>query len=579
MYEVIRLSYIKKLLFLFGDQSRLVPLLLISFLVGSIIDFIGIGFIGPFLALFLDPQSVMERYDFLEGFSPSTLVSYAGILLIIIFGLRLIASYLIFKFILGVSFNRQKDLRSELAVAFFTQDYSARLGRNSGYYQTAIVALCSQYTNTAIFLLKLISELITTLAIIVLLCFVDITILISLMLVLGLFLLFYFKFVTNSFKLLGEKKLVGLNIMNQTMSEIVKGLKEIKILGLGMLFAEKVKEGATITAETEKKLFLHSFLPRYFIEFVLVFTITFVILINLSDGKDITNLISSLGVFLVASLRLLPAALSIIQCLNTLTADQPAILQLYDEFKHQNSSDKDIEVNKENSPELYFNKANSSLSLQNISFKYPTSELDILKDINLTIVKGDFVGIQGESGSGKTTLVDIILGIYKPTSGMVLVNGSDIHKNLELWRSNIAYLPQDTFLIEGTIAENIALGKKINERNESEIINSLEKSLLMKHINNLPNGIHTQIGDSGLFLSGGQKQRLAIARAFYNDKSVFIFDESTSALDQNSADKIVNQINDLSNSGATILMISHNLSSLNNCNKIITIQENGIKIS
>ena len=277
MFEVLNQSYIRKLLFLFGKQARFVPLLLISFLLASIIDFIGIGFIGPFLALFLDPQSLIARFSFLELFSTSELLTYAGIFLIVIFALRLLASYLIFKFILGVSFNRQKDLRAELAIAFFTQDYSARLSRNSGYYQTAIVALCSQYTNTSIFLLKLISEFITTLVIVTLLCLVDFVMLLSLLLILGIFLLVYFQIVTRSFKALGERKVVGLNIMNQTMGEIVKGLKEIKILNLGGLFADKIKEGARITAETEKKLFLHSFLPRYFIEFILVFTLTIAI--------------------------------------------------------------------------------------------------------------------------------------------------------------------------------------------------------------------------------------------------------------------------------------------------------------
>ena len=131
MFEVLNQSYIRKLLFLFGKQARFVPLLLISFLLASIIDFIGIGFIGPFLALFLDPQSLIARFSFLELFSTSELLTYAGIFLIVIFALRLLASYLIFKFILGVSFNRQKDLRAELAIAFFTQDYSARLSRNS----------------------------------------------------------------------------------------------------------------------------------------------------------------------------------------------------------------------------------------------------------------------------------------------------------------------------------------------------------------------------------------------------------------------------------------------------------------
>ena len=578
MFEILNKGYIKKLLFLFGDQAKVVPLLLLSFLLASLIDFIGIGFVGPFLALFLNPESLIDRFSFLEPFSASALLIYAGVFLIVIFALRLLASYLVFKFILGVSFNRQKNLRAELASAFFTQDYSTRLGRNSGYYQTAVVALCSQYTNTSIFLLKLISELITTIAIIILLCFVDFIMLISILFVLAIFLTIYFRIVTKSFKALGEQKVIGLNIMNQTIAEIVKGLKEIKILGLGILFANKVKQGADITAETEKKLFLHSFLPRYFIEFILVLTLTVTILFNLSDGRDITSLISTLGIFLVASLRLLPAALSIIQCLNSLSADKPAVLKLHEEFLYQKDIDSNPKVNNNFAGNLSFSKKNSVLSLEEISFCYPGTDENVLENINFSLNKGDFLGIQGESGSGKTTLVDIILGIYKPSSGYIKVNNSNIHDDLQSWRSNVAYLPQDTFLIEGTIADNIAIGQSHEERSEENIISALSKAQIMNHINSLPKGIFSEIGDAGLLLSGGQKQRLAIARAFYNNKSVFIFDESTSALDIESEARILNQINELSSEGATVIMISHNLESLKNCNKVIRITNKNIKI-
>ena len=204
--------------------------------------------------------------------------------------------------------------------------------------------------------------------------------------------------------------------------------------------------------------------------------------------------------------------------------------------------------------------------------------LDVLENINFSLNKGDFLGIQGESGSGKTTLVDIILGIYKPSSGYIKVNNSNIHDDLQSWRSNVAYLPQDTFLIEGTIADNIAIGQSHEERSEENIISALSKAQIMNHINSLPKGIFSEIGDAGLLLSGGQKQRLAIARAFYNNKSVFIFDESTSALDIESEARILNQINELSSEGATVIMISHNLESLKNCNKVIRITNKNIKI-
>ena len=145
------------------------------------------------------------------------------------------------------------------------------------------------------------------------------------------------------------------------------------------------------------------------------------------------------------------------------------------------------------------------------------------------------------------------------------------------WQSNIAYLPQETFLIDGSIIENIALGIDRNSFSESEVVHSLKKAQIFEHVEKLDEGLESQIGDAGLLLSGGQKQRLAIARAFFNKRNVFIFDESTSALDGASEEKILNQIHQLSLAGATIIMISHKMSSLKNCNKIINISNKKIE--
>ena len=575
MSEVLNIEYLKKVLYLFGRQKRYIPFLIASFAIGSIIDFIGIGFVGPFLALFIDPDSVIESNEFFERFTQEELILYAGIFLVAIFGLRVSVSYFIFRFILSVTFNRQIFLREELANAFFSQDFSNRLEKNSGYYQTAIVSLCTQYTNTSTNCLRLISECITLSVIIILLCFVDIQILITIFIILAFFLIAYFKLITSSISSAGKNKIIGLNKLNQSMSEIIKGLKEIKILNLGNFFANRIFQSATITAESEKKIYLHSFLPRYFLEFVLVFTLTFVLIFSIQSGVPIEVLIAKLGVFLVASLRLLPASVSIVQTLNNLSIDKPAVLQLYEEV---------IKINKTrlqslggDNKKINFELKSSKLELKNIFFKYPNTSDYVLEDINLTINNGDFIGIRGESGSGKTTLIDLILGIYRPTSGEIEINGINIHESLNSWQSNIAYLPQETFLIDGTVIENIALGMNRESFSEKEIINSLKRAQIFEHVNKLDEGIESQIGDAGLLLSGGQKQRLAIARAFFNKRNVFIFDESTSALDAASEEKILNQIYELSLSGATIIMISHKMSSLRNCNKIIDIDNKRIK--
>ena len=252
MFEVLKIEYLKKIVFLFGEQRKFMPWLLLSFILGSLIDFVGIGIVGPFLTLILSPESLLQENAFLSRFDFMDLVTYSGILLIIIFALRAVASYFIYKFILGISYNRQIKLRSDLATAFLSQDFSNRLDKNSGYYQTAIVSLCSQYTHTAVNSLRLISELCTVIALIILLLIVDHKILFTILIILSIFFLIYIKVITSGFSLIGKRKIKGFNQINQTMTEIVKGLKEIKILNVGDYFAERVSAGATISANSEK---------------------------------------------------------------------------------------------------------------------------------------------------------------------------------------------------------------------------------------------------------------------------------------------------------------------------------------
>lgn len=177
----------------------------------------------------------------------------------------------------------------------------------------------------------------------------------------------------------------------------------------------------------------------------------------------------------------------------------------------------------------------------------------------------------GESGEGKTTLVDLILAINLPQSGDIVVDNKSIYNNIDAWRASVAYLPQEIFLINGTVAENVALGTTLENINFEKAEQSIERAGLSSLINDLPDGLKTQIGERGLKFSGGQRQRIAIARAFFSDRNIFILDESTSALDQNSADRILDQILQISRTGSTVILISHNEEMLSNCNRKLRI--------
>ena len=221
-----------------------------------------------------------------------------------------------------------------------------------------------------------------------------------------------------------------------------------------------------------------------------------------------------------------------------------------------------------------------SLQLVNVSYKYPKSQKYVLKNINLTINKGDKIGIIGETGAGKSTIVELITTLLEPVEGKVLFNGNEISykKNtnrLISWRKNISYVPQFIALIDSTILENIALGKPANEVNLERAKDCAKTALIYDHIKNMKNGMYTNIGERGIKLSGGQIQRIGIARALYNGSEVLVLDEATSALDSKTEEKLVKSIA-MKNKKITIIAISHRLSTLKNYDRFIKVEKNSI---
>ena len=297
--------------------------------------------------------------------------------------------------------------------------------------------------------------------------------------------------------------------------------------------------------------------------------LVFSVLVN----GGVMDTIATLTVFLVASVRLLPSLNAIFQNFNIINLEMDSVQKLYVELSQNMNLLEASEraVNKD----INFNYKNfKNLNLSNLQFSY--GDKRVIKNLNLNVKRGDFIGLLGKSGEGKTTLVDLILGIHEPKSGEISVNGISIFENMESWRNNLAYLPQETFLINTSIAENIAIGEIIDSKIESKINDAINKAGLRHVIDDLENGIFTQIGEKGLMLSGGQRQRVSLARAFYKKRNIFIFDESTSALDAESATRILDHIYQMSLDGSTIILISHNESTLRRCSRKIRILDGQI---
>ena len=212
------------------------------------------------------------------------------------------------------------------------------------------------------------------------------------------------------------------------------------------------------------------------------------------------------------------------------------------------------------------------LDISSISYSYPNSGEKALKDISLKIKKGDFVGFVGPSGAGKTTLVDVLLGLLHPQTGTIKLNGKDIFSQIELWRSLVAYLPQEIFLIDDSLAKNIALDDDIENSSHDRFKEVVIKSRLDDFIDNLPEGLDTRMGERGVRLSGGQRQRVAIARALFHEREVLILDEATSSLDTKTEEEIVKQIQKFKGE-KTVIAIAHRITTLKYCDSLYKLEE------
>lgn len=308
-----------------------------------------------------------------------------------------------------------------------------------------------------------------------------------------------------------------------------------------------------------------SMLPQNFTEIGLA--VGMALLLILCTGLESANMKILFGVFAVAGLRLLPSARSIMSAWSAIRYNRYTI-DILNEVKVDN----DIESVGSNE-KLSFNK---SIELKNISFRFDNGTHDTIHNLSLSINKGEKVGINGESGVGKTTLLNILLGLYTPTEGEVTIDGVVLNDKLRRkWQNSIGYVSQSTFLADSTILSNIAIGCDEGDIDMERIKVVVEAASLTEFIDSLPNGINTRIGECGSLLSGGQRQRIGIARALYKRADTLFFDEATSSLDSATEQSINRAIEHLSESNKelTIVVVAHRESSLDYCDRIITLQK------
>jgi ABC-type multidrug transport system fused ATPase/permease subunit len=357
--------------------------------------------------------------------------------------------------------------------------------------------------------------------------------------------------------------------LQKTIHQSIEGYVDVKTLLKEKYFFGLYKNLVVKNDRLSVKSATWMAFPSRVIELGMVLGIICMILFGVYFGRDRSHLSTLLGVFAIAAYRILPS-------INRIMA---AVLMMKE---HQYTTEIISNVTPESVNEEDQHGFVSHLSFQNIisvkdiAFNYPGRE-KILDGITFDIAKGERVGIIGRSGSGKTTLMNIMLRFLEETEGAIEIDGQKIGKHNQLsWRAMFGYVQQNVFVIDGTVAENVAFGVPPSEINYDKVSEALEAASLSEMVSGFAKGMHSPLGERGSSLSGGQRQRIGIARALYSNAKVLLFDEATSALDDETERAITDSIQKLSGQHLTIVIVAHRYSTLRYCDKIIELESGRI---
>ena len=571
----------KKLISLLNSsQKNTVIFLFFLILVGMLFEVLGIGLIIPVFSIIIDPNFfdkyilelsyLIKNFSFYFSqlkFSKSQVVIFTVLLVVIVYTIKnCFLGYLFWKqsnFIRLVALDWSKKLFS----GYLYSPFSFHLKSNSSYlFNNIIRALTIAYGIESLLILA--AELLVIFGIGVLLLSIEPIGALAVILTMGFCSYFFYLNTRKYLSSWGKERHYYDGQKLKHFKQAFDGIKDLKVLGREKNFFNKWEFFNKAATKVERNLKIVQILPRFWLELVTIIGLSILLIAMTVQNKPINNIIPIIGVFGAAAYRIIPSINRILGSLQRLRFDLPLVNIIHKELTETIKIDKIVAI-KNN---LDFNDV---IKIDKVNFSYESRPLLVLSNISANISIGSQVGFVGESGSGKTTLVDIILGLLRPSDGFIKVDGTDIQKNLSNWQKNIGYVPQDIYLSDDTLRNNIAYGLNSNEIDEKSLKEATKVANLDKFIKNLPDGLNTMVGEHGVRISGGQRQRVGIARALYSNPKILILDEATSSLDINIEKEIMKEISKLKGK-KTVIIVAHRLSTVSQCDKLFKLEKGKI---
>lgn len=554
------------------DYKKSLFLVAVLLFVNSAFELMTLGTIIPiFLVLIEDDVTdkawIRYLYDVFNLTDEKQLIVLMSSFLLVAFIIKNILTLWIAKTQIAFSSGMFKDLLNRLHVQFYRRGFTFFNSTNSNEILRDISSATRKFATVCVqSTITLINEFIIVIFIVGVIAIYNIEIFLILVGAVGPIVFFFSKWVKKRSLLLSERTQENDYHIFKYLLESVHGYVDIIISGSENYFRKKLTDSVQNAVDINIKSGLYNAAPGKVIETTLIFSIALVLSIGIYIYPSKQDLLILLGLFVVAGYRIIPSASKIMIAINALNQSK----WVYDTLEPLISEEKSRV--QPDTADLYFK---DSLEVENINFAFDSNKPPLFNDYSMKINKGEVVGIMGPSGSGKTTLMNIFLGLIKPSSGFLKLDDQVItDKNIAKYYEKIGYVQQQVYMIDGTLAENIAFGIEQESIDMQKLESVIEKARLKDFVANLPNGVKTMIGENGALVSGGQKQRIGIARALYFDSEILFFDEATSALDDQTEREITDAIENISDGKLTIIIIAHRKTSLRNCSRIIEINQN-----
>ncbi|KAF3981020.1 MAG: ABC transporter ATP-binding protein [Methylococcales symbiont of Hymedesmia sp. n. MRB-2018] len=546
-------------------------------LIATFAEMMSIGTMLPFLAVLTTPEQVYYHalaqpvVKFLGITEPKQLLlPLLGIFVtaVIISGaVRLLLAYTIMRFSHAVC----ADLSIDIYRRTLYQDYTVHIARNSSEIIAGITAKTSGIVNFLLVpIMTLICSVFLLLGIGSALMMINAIVATSALIGFGIIYWAIMQLTRNRIKQNSQCIANNSTQLIKSVQEGLGGIRDVLIDGSQEFYCQTYRRADIPLKLSQGNNRFIAQAPRYSIE-----TLGMVLIAGLayfmSQTGDLIDLIPVCGALALGSQRLLPALQQGYTAFITMRGEQQSSMDVLNLLSQPLPNYANILVKP-----IAFSR---EIQLNNISFRYRSDTPFILKNINLTIAKGMRIGVIGTTGNGKSTLLDIVMGLLSPTEGNLAIDGKKLTtpKEYRSWQAHIAHVPQNIYLSDSTIAENIAFGISKQDINFSQVEQAAKHAQLFNLIQQWADKYNTKVGEHGIQLSGGQRQRIGIARALYKKANVLVFDEATSALDNDTEAQVMNAIDDL-DSQLTILIIAHRLTTLKNCDQIIEVSNRGIAI-